>query len=357
MQNLRIATLDSFRAIAILMVMFFHFFSRWTAIYPYGTTFDYFKFGKFGVQFFFIISGFVILYTLEKTTSFRRFWTNRFIRLFPSMLIASCLTLIFCLLFDTNNLFPNSHLFKNLIASCTFLPPDFISSLFQTHWDLDYISASYWSLWPEIQFYIVISTTYFCCKKRFTNVFLSICVLLIIFGNLLSHCYLANEYIAYLKKFLTVFNLITSLPYFVFGIIFYELFKNKQLNTKINPMIKFVFVFLIGVLWVQNHTSLSNMTMIITFISLFICLIYCPKKISFLNSKQLQNIGISSYFLYLIHENIGVLILQKSVAFDSKSQLLIPFIILVLLIGFSIFYTQNIEKKINQFLKKNLTPP
>lgn len=357
MQNLRIKTLDSFRAIAILMVLFFHFFSRWTAIYPYGATFDYFKLGKFGVHFFFIISGFVILYTLEKTTSFRNFWTNRFIRLFPSMLIASSLTLLFCLLFDNNNLFPTSHLFKNLIVSCTFLPPDLVSLLFQSNCNLDYISGSYWSLWPEIQFYVLISTTYFCFKKNFTFILLSLCTILIIFGNLLSHCYLANEHIMNLKKILTVFNLITPLPYFVLGIIFYELFKSKQHHSKINPMIKFVFVFLIGVLWFQNDYNLAKMTLIITFISLFICLIYCPKKISFLDSKYIQNIGVSSYFLYLIHENIGVLIIQKSNEFDPKFQLLIPLTVLVILIILSVFYTQIIEKKIHLFLKKKPTSP
>lgn len=47
MQVKRIEVLDSFRGIAILIVIFFHFFSRWTNLYPYGAEYDFFSYGKF----------------------------------------------------------------------------------------------------------------------------------------------------------------------------------------------------------------------------------------------------------------------------------------------------------------------
>lgn len=51
-KHIRINALDSFRSIAILIVLLFHFFSRWTILYPYGEKYDFFNYGKLGVHFF-----------------------------------------------------------------------------------------------------------------------------------------------------------------------------------------------------------------------------------------------------------------------------------------------------------------
>jgi peptidoglycan/LPS O-acetylase OafA/YrhL len=77
--KIRISILDGFRAVAIISVMLYHYFSRWTppnnkfSLYPYGNFYDYFVWGKLGVQFFFIISGFVIYFTLKKTENLASF--------------------------------------------------------------------------------------------------------------------------------------------------------------------------------------------------------------------------------------------------------------------------------------------
>ncbi|HTD39422.1 MAG TPA: acyltransferase family protein, partial [Mucilaginibacter sp.] len=84
MNKHRIELLDSFRFIAILSVMLFHFTYSWTARDPYGKFFLHiFHYGYLGVQFFFMISGFVISYTLENTPNLLSFYKNRFSRLFP----------------------------------------------------------------------------------------------------------------------------------------------------------------------------------------------------------------------------------------------------------------------------------
>ena len=88
----RISYLDGHRGIAILLVLLYHAFSRWTELVPYGNDFaDFplFRFGYLGVELFFLISGFVILMTLEKFNSFTEFMYHRWLRLFPAMLICS----------------------------------------------------------------------------------------------------------------------------------------------------------------------------------------------------------------------------------------------------------------------------
>lgn len=90
----RISYLDGHRGIAILAVVFFHAYARWSDIVPYGEEYkNPFKFGWLGVQLFFLISGFVILMTLEKCANFGDFLYKRWLRLFPAMLICSSIIL------------------------------------------------------------------------------------------------------------------------------------------------------------------------------------------------------------------------------------------------------------------------
>src|ERR1700722_4627589 len=97
MHKERIGIIDGFRAIAIIGVLLFHFFSLENTNYPYGNKFDFFFQERYGVEFFFIISGFVIFYTLENTSSLKDFFKKRIIRLYPSAIIACTITLIIVL--------------------------------------------------------------------------------------------------------------------------------------------------------------------------------------------------------------------------------------------------------------------
>ena len=351
MQNNRIELLDSFRAIAILMVILFHFFSRWTTLYPYGNSYDFFGYGKFGVHFFFMISGFVIFFTLEKTIAFKQFWINRFIRLFPSMLFASVLTYLFFTVFDTYSLFPTSHSFKNIIVSLTFIQPDLISSLTRYKFELDYISASYWSLWVEIQFYFLASLVYFLFSIRFYSYFFFIVAILICIDSLILNYNSDFWLIAKLKSLRSIFNLISALPFFCLGSIFYIFYKNSSNQQKNSFIINVYFLLFVGFLFFNNYQDVKLLGLISFFILLFFFMIYYPKFISFLNNKFLNAIGVSSYFLYLIHENIGVFLIHKNLLTLQSFYFLQPIIVILLLIILSILFTKYIESYIIQFLK------
>ena len=352
LENFRINVLDGFRALAILIVLLFHYFSRWTTIYPYGEKYDFFGYGKMGVQLFFIISGFVILYTLENTNNFVAFWKKRMIRLFPAMLIASIITYFVFVLFDTELLFPASHFLKNILASITFLPPDSIASIFNNKVQLDYISGSYWSLWPEIQFYVFVSVIYFSNKNRFQLTFFTLTFMLLFFNFILHHIYIDNYFINTARNFFVIFNLVESLPYFCFGVLFYHIYKNKILIKETSIYLKIYFTGLLLFLVYCNYWVMYKLVLIFCFLLLFIALIYYPKAIRFLENKILLKIGISSYFLYLIHENIGVLMIYKYGEFLKSYEFIFPLVLTIFLILISIFYTYYTDKKINNYLKK-----
>lgn len=354
MKKNRIELLDSFRAIAIMMVILFHFFSRWTNLYPYQDQYNFFRIGKFGVHFFFMISGFVIFFTLKKTKTLSQFWINRLIRLFPSMLFASVITYTFFSLFDTNFLFPASHYFKNILASLTFVQPDVLGSLVRNRVELDYISGSYWSLWVEIQFYVFASFIYFYYQRKFYSYFFVIALLLIGLNFLLSHLYVDNFIIVKIKSLRSIFNLLDALPFFCLGAVFYVFYENNL--NKIKNSIEQISIFLFFILFLifKNYQDLEKLILFIGFISLFIMMIYYPKKISFLNNKFLNIIGTSSYFLYLIHENIGVFLIHKNGIKLSFLPFLPPVIYIFILTISSVFFTKYVENKIIIFLKDQI---
>jgi len=351
MQKNRIEVLDSFRGIAIIMVIFFHFFSRWTNLYPYQNYCDFFGYGKFGVHFFFMISGFVILFTLQKTKSLAQFWFNRFIRLLPAMFFASILTYVFFNLFDSDFLFPTSHYFKNILVSLTFIQPSLLESITQYSVKLDYVSGSYWSLWVEIQFYVLASFFYFFNQKKFYYYFFVTSILLMIFNFLLSHIYIDNYIIVKLKALRQVFDLINALPFFGLGAIFYVFYENSRNQIKNSTYEISIFVFFTLFLIFTNYQDLKKMALFACFISLFLLMVYYPKKISFLNNKVLNTIGISSYFLYLIHENVGVFLIHKNYV-DFGLPFVAPLLYIMLLIIFSVLFTTYIEGRIITSLKK-----
>lgn len=352
MQNKRIEVLDSFRGIAIIMVIFFHFYSRWTSLYPYKDQYDFFRYGKFGVHFFFIISGFVIFFTLEKTKSLSQFWFNRFIRLLPSMLFASLITYLFFTFFDNDLLFPSSHYFRNILVSLTFIQPDLIASLMSFKIDLEYISGSYWSLWLEIQFYVLASFLYFVFKNKFYVYFFIITVVLVVLNFLLSHIYIYSHIIHKLKAFRSIFNLVDTLPFFCIGAIFYVFYENNLKQIRNSLWEKSIFMFFMFFLIFINYLDLKKLALIVLFVFLFLLMIYYPNRISFLNNKILNTIGVSSYFLYLIHENIGVFLIHKNYIELGFLSFLTPVFYSFILISFSILFTKHIEVRIIGFLKR-----
>lgn len=79
--------LDGVRAIAALMVMFFHFFQIPEIYNAYATVIKLSVFGQTGVSLFFVLSGFLItrilLYTKNSPGFFYNFYVRRSLRIFP----------------------------------------------------------------------------------------------------------------------------------------------------------------------------------------------------------------------------------------------------------------------------------
>jgi peptidoglycan/LPS O-acetylase OafA/YrhL len=99
MRPKRLYELDVLRGIAAFGVMLYHYTFRFEALYrhpghPSGALWDAFRHFAFGLPMFFIISGFVILMTLDRTERASDFVYARFNRLFPAFWAAIAVTFI-----------------------------------------------------------------------------------------------------------------------------------------------------------------------------------------------------------------------------------------------------------------------
>ena len=104
----RLQELDVLRGLAALSVLCYHYTTHYKDLFsPSGPVLFNFAWGNCGVQIFFIISGFVILMTLEKTQRPMDFIVSRFSRLYPCYWAAVILTFIAVKLFPVHLPWPH----------------------------------------------------------------------------------------------------------------------------------------------------------------------------------------------------------------------------------------------------------
>ena len=157
----RFQEIDVFRGIAALWVVLFHFVLRYqemgmapgpapdfavAAARAVGGVFAHF--GLLPVFWFFAISGFVIVWTLERCRTWRDFAVSRVARLYPVYWVALTLT------FLAGGLWPlpgQAYSAKQFLWNLT---------MFQEFAKVDHIDGVYWSLTVELLFYFGMATIF-----------------------------------------------------------------------------------------------------------------------------------------------------------------------------------------------------
>lgn len=371
MEKRRIQLLDSFRFLAIISVMLYHYTSRWTQpvsevnLYPFGDFFKgAFQHGGKGVQFFFIISGFVISYTLENTNQLSAFFKNRLIRLLPPMILWSVITYLICVALDhTPMIFGASHNLKNFLPSLTFISPDVWELIFPGK-DLAWLNGSYWTLWVEVQFYVIAGLLSFMNKEKFFRNIL-IVSLLIILANYIPLHYSAPQIFERLSprsasivtSFMDANHLFTIgfyIGFFALGVVFHYLYARKPIK-----LISFEGIAVTAIFCYQLYACVITPVriMFLVMIALFVLMIYKDSWLRVLEAPVFRRIGAISYSVYLAHENIGVLLINKYGGYLGKwSPLSVP-IVMILIICLSEISYRFVEQKMGRFLKGRMFKP
>ena len=362
MEHKRIKMLDSFRCLAIISVILFHYSYGWTPpnsehnLYPYGSFYgSLFKYGYLGVPFFFIISGFVISYTLENTAGAASFFKNRFIRLFPPIAFWSLVTFLTFLFLDSNNILPNDHKLKNFLFSLTFINPELGTAVFKTKFD--WLNGCYWSLWVEVQFYFFAAFLFYINKRAFLRNILVLALLLFLFdfvpGHFLQPIHIGQVpavAVGFLKQaqyFNSLFNLAHYICFFACGVVFHHLYKGGRLT--------FITIFCSSLILIgqfYNYFTLELRLIFLIMLLLFALMIYKIKWLSLLDNPLLARIGVISYSVYLAHGDIGILLINKYGGYLGRWSPISAILVCAILIFAADLSYRFIERRTARILKR-----
>jgi peptidoglycan/LPS O-acetylase OafA/YrhL len=119
--------LDGLRGIAIALVVLFHAFSRWPAFVGSQYADGWLAQGCMGVQLFFLISGYVIFMSLERSAGLADFAKRRWLRLFPAMLLATAVVYVTAPLFDRPGGQP---ILRDVLPGLLFIEPSWLEAIF-----------------------------------------------------------------------------------------------------------------------------------------------------------------------------------------------------------------------------------
>jgi len=154
--NFKIEIFDSLRAFAALSVCLFHFICTTTGFIQNQWLLNVFSPGKYGVQLFFVISGFIIPWAMFharfKLKDFGLFLLKRLSRLEPPYLFSIALVLL--VLFVRENYFGRENAHIQISATQVALHLGYLIPFFEGY---QWLNQVYWTLAIEFQYYLLIA--------------------------------------------------------------------------------------------------------------------------------------------------------------------------------------------------------
>lgn len=279
----RLVEVDALRGLAALAVVLFHHTTQFAEVFnPSTRTTFSFASGHLGVNLFFIISGFVIFMTLEKTSRPMDFVVSRFSRLFPAYWVAIVLT--FCI---THWLGLPGKLvdFPAAIANLTM-----IHSLFR----VPHVDGVYWTLEVELLFYCGMFLLY-----HFRKLHLIHWVVLGLLGLRIAYYFLDRFFGIELPWTISRLLILKHLPWFALGISIYLMVSRNEANTWRQQIITAICAVIS--LLIVDSLLLATLAIALGAAVFFAA----AGRVALLRHGFLVWLGAISYPLYLLHENIG----------------------------------------------------
>lgn len=282
-QARRVQEIDALRGVAAMAVVLFHYTTRFVELYApvNGPSFSA-SYGHYGVNLFFIISGYVIFMTLEKTTRPMDFVVSRFSRLFPAYWVA-----IFLTLGITHALGLPGKTVDLATALGNML---MLHGLFR----IPHVDGAYWTLEVELLFYCGMLLLY--RLRRLQQVHWALATLL-----LLRLVYFAFEKGLGIDLPWTVYRLLILeyIPWFALGIAIYLLHSPRHADSRGRSWA--IAVAAVLTLLLTRAPLLAALAVVLG------AAVYLAAggRLPLLRHRLFVWLGTISYPLYLVHENIG----------------------------------------------------
>lgn len=340
--HIRLSGIEASRGIAAMLVVLFHAtgiinLPKYFSALPLN---GFFSFGDAGVNFFFVLSGFIILFIHHKDIGtksvFKNYIQKRFLRVYPIYWIVSLFVLLCLIFIPTLGNVPD---ISYIIQSLLLIPQNTMPLVIVA-----------WTLTHEIVFYIIFGLIIY-------NRNLGLLITgLWFFG--ISVSFILNLKFNYFFNF--IFN-IHNLGFF-FGMavaITVRKFDNIQKPTLTATIGIFLFFFT-GILKISEislPTQLFTISYSISSSLIILGLVMTEKKQPIYIGNFLKLLGNSSYSIYLVHFLALSFFIKVLKKLSLEYEISINFIFLLLVISATatgIFFHIFIEKPLlKKLMKKN----
>ncbi len=321
----RNSALDGLRGLAAILVLSFHYLKRYESLYEHDFTYHrIFDFGFLGAHLFFAISGYVIFWSLEGGRSGASFLKRRFIRLAPTYWLAVPITYTavhLCGLkeFQTSLLEATANLL--LLADFAGVP---------------YVDDVYWTLAVEVFFYLAMALVI--VTRQFANIEKWL-ILWVLAGAFVT----ADTSPVRIPDWLSTVFVFRYAEFFAVGICFRQIISGR--SSALTQALLASCGIAILVAYPSEIAPIICILLLILYLTV-------SGRLPFLAWKPFAYLGSISYCLYLTHQNIGFIIINKLYAVGSPGVLNITIAIGSALL-LAACMTQACEKPIRKFLLKN----
>ncbi len=319
----RLLFIDSLRGLAAFAVVVYHFTTVYRYLYGHNFSDAYdFNYGNYGVELFFMISGFVIYFSFSKIKNGQEFLFNRIIRLYPAYWVCLLITFGCVQYFGLPGLETS---FTDMLVNLT---------MFQKLVGVPDVDKVYWSLFSEWMFYLLMLLL-FVTKQMDKILYVGAVWVVLNFINI---------QVFQLPVADRLLNLYHGV-FFYSGILFYLLVA-KQKPQKV-VLTHLAITFLTALLIYLNRSWLEAGIVAGIYLVFYLCV---TGRLDFLVNRVFLFLGTVSYPLYLFHQNIGYIVIDQTRDYFGDSVLVIvPPIVLSLICAYLI--TAYIEQPVLRLLK------
>jgi peptidoglycan/LPS O-acetylase OafA/YrhL len=326
----RIAELDVLRGLAALVVMLFHHTVIFQNMYGDGRP-PGLQFGVFAVHLFFMISGFVIFMTLARTRSALDFMVSRGSRLFPVFWVAVLLTQTVMSLAPLPVLAVSWH---DALWNLTMLAEPL---------HVPMVDNVYWSLVIELAFYALMLVLFLAGGlrhiERLVMPWLLVQLAAVAAGTWLDYR---------IPAALTVLLLLKYAHLFLAGMLCYRIRSDGVTPVRHALLaaccatqfaVQGVAAGIFGLLWFALFYALAR------------------RWLAWIALRPLVFLGTISYSLYLVHQNIGYVVMRALAAWPRPAQLLAAAATVLLLATLLTFLVEQPALRLIRRLYKKLRAP
>lgn len=266
--------------------MAYHYTTRYAEVIGHqGGSLPSIAFGKYGVQLFFLISGFVIFMTLERTRGAMEFVVSRFSRLFPAYWAAMAIT---ASVIYTVGLSGQRLQMDDLLLNVTMVQ-DFLGA--------EELDGSYWTLQIELFFYVQMLFWFVLGQLGRIRWIIGGWLLLAALSGWLEK---SGWHFPYAMRELLILR---HIPFFAMGILFYRL-RTRPAEWRGNAALIALALLAIGI-------GQKPLMLLIAVVCCAIFVAFVRGWLRFLDRSPFILVGGISYTLYLVHQAVGFVAIYR----------------------------------------------